>query len=91
MQEQSVHTSGKEKVEQHLEEQSEMEDDEVKLLKRAKWANEVVVHTLKPSSSMVLSMNTKDFRSLVARTMPELYKEETNICQIQWDIRKQMR
>lgn len=42
-----------------------------------------------PSSSMVLSM-ARDFSTLIAKTMRELYEEKIDIHMRQWDIGRQM-
>ena len=65
----------KEMVEHPLEE-SEEEDERLRAFKKARWTSEAIFLALMPSSLLLVSMNSKNFNLLVARTMRKLYKDK---------------
>lgn len=69
--------NNQERAEQHIEDESEEEKEQ--LTSEPIETSRAVVHTLMPGTYVVISMNSKDFSSLIARTIRQLYEEECHI------------
>ena len=76
----------KERVEQYIRYKKKKENKRLKALKMNRRSSDVMVHTLMLSSSMVISLNSRDFSLLIAKTMRELYAEETRVRMLPKDL-----